>query len=67
MSEAYEGPLSGVKVVDVSQMLAAPFAAMLLADFGATVAVKVEPPQGEKRLSRGARATTSTALPCGGV
>lgn len=40
------GPLSGIKVIDVSQMLAAPFAAMLLADFGATV-IKVEPPGGD--------------------
>ncbi len=40
------GPLEGLVVVDMAQMLAAPFAAMLLADFGATV-IKVEPPGGD--------------------
>jgi crotonobetainyl-CoA:carnitine CoA-transferase CaiB-like acyl-CoA transferase len=40
------GPLAGVVVIDASQMLAAPYAAMLLADFGATV-IKVEPPKGD--------------------
>jgi crotonobetainyl-CoA:carnitine CoA-transferase CaiB-like acyl-CoA transferase len=46
VSEAKAGPLTGIKVIDVAQMLAAPFAAMLLADFGATV-VKIEPPLGD--------------------
>ncbi|MGY1411015.1 MULTISPECIES: CaiB/BaiF CoA transferase family protein [unclassified Luteimonas] len=41
-----QGPLAGVIVIDISQMLAAPYAAMLLADFGATV-IKVEPPHGD--------------------
>jgi crotonobetainyl-CoA:carnitine CoA-transferase CaiB-like acyl-CoA transferase len=36
-------PLDGVKVVDASQMLAGPIAAMRLADLGADV-IKVEPP-----------------------
>ncbi|NML34484.1 CaiB/BaiF CoA transferase family protein [Paraburkholderia antibiotica] len=38
-----DGPLAGLVVVDMGQLLAAPEAAMLLADFGATV-IKVEPP-----------------------
>lgn len=46
------GPLSGILVVDVSQMLAAPFAAMLLADFGATV-LKIEPPKGDQSRRAG--------------
>ncbi len=41
-----EGPLSGIKVVDLSQGAAGPVAAMLLGDLGADV-VKVEPPGGE--------------------
>ena len=38
--------LEGVRVLDLGQGIAAPFAARLLADFGAEV-VKVEPPGGE--------------------
>ncbi len=38
------GPLSGLKVVELGQLIAGPFAAKTLADFGADV-VKVEPPK----------------------
>ena len=37
------GPLAGVKVVEFSEIIAAPFAGMLLSDMGAEV-IKVEPP-----------------------
>jgi formyl-CoA transferase len=37
------GPLAGVKVLELGQLIAGPFAAKTLADFGADV-VKVEPP-----------------------
>jgi formyl-CoA transferase len=37
------GPLSGLKVVELGQLIAGPFAARTLADFGAEV-VKIEPP-----------------------
>ena len=39
-------PLSDIRVVEIGQIFAGPFAAMLLADQGAQV-IKIEPPQGE--------------------
>lgn len=43
---ARTGPLTDIRIVDFTQMLAGPFATMMLADMGADV-VKVEPPGGE--------------------
>ena len=37
------GPLTGVRVLEFSEIIAAPFGGMLLADMGADV-IKVEPP-----------------------
>jgi crotonobetainyl-CoA:carnitine CoA-transferase CaiB-like acyl-CoA transferase len=45
-------PLDGVRVIDLSRVLAGPFATMLLADLGADV-VKVEPPSGDETRSWG--------------
>lgn len=44
------GPLRGVRVVEFGNLIAAPYAGMMLADLGAEV-VKVEPPGGD--LARG--------------
>ena len=44
-SSTIGGPLSGLKVIELGQLIAGPFAAKTLSDFGADV-VKIEPPDG---------------------
>ena len=43
MESPVTGPLAGLKVVELGQLIAGPFAAKTLADFGADV-IKIEPP-----------------------
>jgi formyl-CoA transferase len=43
MTTANPGPLTGIKVIELGQLIAGPFCGKLLAEFGAEV-IKVEPP-----------------------
>lgn len=45
------GPLAGLRVLELGQLIAGPFAAKTLADFGAEV-IKVEPPDGGDPLRK---------------
>lgn len=50
MPDKMSKPLSGIRVIDLSQFLPGPFAAQTLSDMGADV-VKVEPPSGDPMRS----------------
>ena len=60
------GPLSGIRVVELGQVIAGPFCGQLLGDFGADV-VKVEPPGKGDVLRQWGHARRAPATPCGGA
>src|SRR5688572_15215355 len=51
---SYEAPFAGLRVADLSQGIAGPYCAMLLAQHGADV-IKVEPPAGDWSRTLGVR------------
>ena len=53
---SYDAPFAGLKVVDLSQGIAGPYSAMLLAQYGADV-IKVEP----RKATGRARSASATA------
>lgn len=58
---SYDAPFAGLKVVDLSQGIAGPYAGMLLAQYGADV-VKVEPPEGDWARGLGKKYGDMTAF-----
>ena len=49
MSSTHNGPLAGVKVLELGTLIAGPFCARLLAEFGAEV-IKIEAPEGGDQI-----------------
>src|SRR5262245_6745799 len=62
---SYEAPYHGLRVVDLSQGIAGPYAPMLLAQYGADV-IKVEPPEGGWERILGVRCSDQTVFSSAG-
>ena len=62
---SYQAPYEGLRVIDLSQGIAGPYAAMLLAQYGADV-IKVEPPDGDWARILGVRYGDQTVFSIAG-
>ena len=56
-----QAPLQGIKVIEMGTLIAAPFAARLMAEFGADV-IKIESPQGGDPLRQWRKLYNGTSL-----
>ena len=61
MAESRQLPLQGVKVIELGTLIAGPFCARLLAEFGAEV-IKIEPPGGGDPLRKWRKLHDGTSL-----
>jgi formyl-CoA transferase len=61
MSEAKPLPLQGIKVIELGQLIAGPFCARILAEFGAEV-IKIEPPRVGDPLRKWRKLHAGTSL-----
>jgi len=61
MSEAKPLPLQGIKVIELGTLIAGPFCARMLAEFGAEV-IKIEPPAGGDPLRKWRKLHEGTSL-----
>jgi crotonobetainyl-CoA:carnitine CoA-transferase CaiB-like acyl-CoA transferase len=60
LNEFSQGALAGLKVIDLSRVLAGPFCAQILGDHGADV-IKIEPPNGDETRSWGPFSASESA------